>query len=130
MRRSPSNKGTKIQNKELISDTDSEIENDLPIHPTQGYKNHWAAIMRAKDEEELQKERKEREELRVKQTRYRKELETQIKAQSSKSLCMREANLISNLKEKNQMVKLKTSKMSNPFLIAFRDEKIRQYRKA
>ena len=125
MRRSPSNKGTKIQNKELISDTDSEIENDLPLHPTQGYKNHWAVIMKAQDEEELQKKRKEMEEFRVKQTRYRKELETQIKAQSSKSLCMREANLISNLKEKNQMVKLKFYKMSNSIQIAFRDEEIR-----
>lgn len=48
------NKESRIDNSGIVSDTDSEIENDLPLHP-KGFQNHWAAIMKAKDDDELER---------------------------------------------------------------------------
>lgn len=50
---SPS-RALKVNNSVLQSDTDSEIENDLPVHP-KGYKDQWAAIMKMMDEEDVEK---------------------------------------------------------------------------
>ena len=49
------NKGLKVDDQYLSSDTDSEIENDLPIQHARGFKDHWAVIMKAKDDEEIKK---------------------------------------------------------------------------
>lgn len=48
------NNGLRIENSQIVSDTDSEIENDLPLHP-KGFKNHWAAVMKAKDDDQLER---------------------------------------------------------------------------
>ena len=49
------NNGLKIENSEIMldTDTDAEIEENLPLHP-KGFKNHWAAIMKAQDDEQLE----------------------------------------------------------------------------
>lgn len=53
LRESP-NRPISLNKSKLDSDSDSEIEKDLPIHP-KGYKDQWAAMAKMADDEELEK---------------------------------------------------------------------------
>lgn len=59
---SPS-KNLKVEDSMIKSDTDSDIEHELPTHP-KGFKNHWAAIMKAMDDEDEHKKQQEAEDAR------------------------------------------------------------------
>ncbi|CAI2384875.1 unnamed protein product [Moneuplotes crassus] len=67
----------------LLSDTDSEIENNITVYNKNGHKDHWAVLMKAKDEEANEREKLEREEFKHKQEQYKRDLESQIKSNNS-----------------------------------------------
>ena len=85
------------------SDTDSDIDHELPTHP-KGFKNHWAAIMKAMDEEDEHKKQQEHEHAKKKQAEYRLALESQIKANNHQVHQLSEFDSKTGQKERDKML--------------------------